>query len=448
MALNIISSENINFILVFLEGLLSFFSPCIIPLLPVYMSYLAGNAKEEIDGVVHYKRKTVFLHTVFFVLGISFAFFVLLMAFTAVGSFFSRYQNLFTRISGIIIIILGLYQLGVFDFNFLQKERRVNTKILDRKMNPFVAFIMGFTFSFAWTPCIGPMLSSVLILASTAKNTAIGVMLVATYTLGFTIPFLILGLFTTKILEFLNKKKNLLKYTIKIGGVVLVIIGIMTFTGWMNGVSSYLNSVTNDLISGIEENEEDEKPQDIVGNQGPAIGEEGTNIGETTSETVTEEETVAEEPTVIPAMDFTLTDQYGNDHILSDYKGKVVFLNFWATWCPPCRQEMPDIEKLYNEFNLNQDEVVFMGVAQPRTEANLNTREVSKEEVIDFLEENEYTFPTVFDETGEIYNNYFIQALPTTFFIDKEGNITGYYPGMMTESIMRSLIEDTINSTN
>ena len=89
-----------------------------------------------------------------------------------------------------------------------------------------------------------------------------------------------------------------------------------------------------------------------------------------------------------------------------------------------------------------------MGVAQPRTEANLNTREVSKEEVIDFLEENEYTFPTVFDETGEIYNNYFIQALPTTFFIDKEGNITGYYPGMMTESIMRSLIEDTINSTN
>ena len=87
MALNIISSENINFILVFLEGLLSFFSPCIIPLLPVYMSYLAGNAKEEIDGVVHYKRKTVFLHTVFFVLGISFAFFVLLMAFTAVGSF-------------------------------------------------------------------------------------------------------------------------------------------------------------------------------------------------------------------------------------------------------------------------------------------------------------------------------------------------------------------------
>ena len=303
MALNIISGENISIVLVFLEGLLSFFSPCIIPLLPVYMSYLAGNAKEEIDGVTHYKRKTVFLHTVFFVLGISFAFFVLLMAFSTVGNFFSKYQNLFTRIGGIIIVILGLYQLGVFDFKFLQRERRLNTSFLDKKMNPIIAFVMGFTFSFAWTPCIGPMLSSVLILASTAKSTVIGALLVLAYTLGFAIPFLILGLFTTKILEFLNKKKNLLRYTIKASGIIMIIIGIMTFTGWMNGVSGYLNSVTNDLISRNEDvNEENQEPEGDGSENVPQPGStdiENESLEETEAETETEEE----ESTVHPAIE-------------------------------------------------------------------------------------------------------------------------------------------------
>ena len=174
MIFNVISGGNASFVLVFIEGLISFFSPCIIPLLPVYMSYLAGNAKEEKDGTVHYKRKMVFLHTVFFVSGISIAFFALGMAFTALGGFFSRYQVIFTRIGGIIIIILGLFQLGIFELKFLQKERRLNTKIIEKKMNPLVAFVTGFTFSFAWTPCIGPMLSSVLIMASSAKDALVG----------------------------------------------------------------------------------------------------------------------------------------------------------------------------------------------------------------------------------------------------------------------------------
>lgn len=440
MFLNIFSGGNLSFILVFIEGLISFFSPCIIPLLPVYMSFLAGSAKAEKEGVIHYKRKTVFSNTVFFVMGISFAFFVLGMAFTALGSFFNKNQVLFTRIGGIIIIILGLFQLGVFDFRFLQKERRINLNLPERKMNPLIAFITGFTFSFAWTPCIGPMLSSVLILASSAKDGTIGNLLVIVYALGFTVPFLILGLFTTKILEFLNRKKKLLKYAIKAGGIILVIMGIMTFTGWMNGISGYLNSVTNDFMSGNEESEKDleegnSQPEDQVGDK------DGEQAG--TSETED-----SEDQTIAPSIDFTLKDQYGVEHTLSDYKGKVVFLNFWATWCPPCKLEMPDIEKLYKEFNTNQDEIVILGVALPRTDQNTNTRELDKDGVIDFLEENKYTFPTVFDETGEVLQSYFIRAFPTTFFIDKEGNIFGYYPGMMTESIMRSALEDTLKSTD
>jgi len=155
-----------------------------------------------------------------------------------------------------------------------------------------------------------------------------------------------------------------------------------------------------------------------------------------------------EKPEYPPAYDFTLTDQYGNTHTLSDYKGKVVFLNFWASWCGPCKKEMPDIEELYQKYNLNQDEVVFLGVANPKSKDYPHNSDEEKDEILKFLDENGYTFPTVFDETGEILMNYYITAFPTTFMINKEGNVMGYIPGMMTKDIMESVIEQTLESTN
>ena len=242
MPSGLFTTEHISFILVFLEGLLSFFSPCVIPLIPIYMSYLAGNAKQTSeDGTITYERKKVFFHTVFFVLGISTAFFILGMSFTTLGSFFKTNQLLFTRIGGILIILLGLIQVGFLDFKLFQKERKLNLKIADKKMNPMIAFLMGFTFSFAWTPCVGPALSSVLIMASGSGSSLVGNLLVVVYSFGFVIPFLLLGLFTTQALNFLKKHQKLLKYTVKAGGILLILIGIMTFTGWMNGISSYLN---------------------------------------------------------------------------------------------------------------------------------------------------------------------------------------------------------------
>ncbi len=430
---SILSTINISYFVVFFEGVLSFFSPCIIPLIPVYMSYLAGNTEDiNTKGEIIYNRKKVFFHTVFFVLGISFAFFILGLSFTAIGSFFQSKQLFFTRIAGIIIVLLGLHQLGFFELNFLNIERKFHLDVSKRKVNPLVAFIMGFTFSFAWTPCVGPALSSVLILSSTASSPIIGNMLVLLYSIGFIIPFLLLGLFTTQVLNFLRSHQKFLKYTVKTGGIILIIMGIMTFTGWLNGVSGYLNSLGSDNIT-----ENNNQQQEII--------EENSTPNEgTTNEPATEENTDAK---IIPAIDFVLTDQYGNTHTLSEYKGKVVFLNFWATWCPPCQKEMPDIEALYNEFNKNQGDVVFLGVASPRSEKNTNTRELEKDGVIAFLEENEYTFPVVFDETGEIYTKYNISALPTTFLIDKQGNIQGYAPGMLTKDIMKRVIEETLNSS-
>ncbi len=234
-------SVNISTLLVFIEGFVSFFSPCVLPLIPVYISYLAGNGRKvNNDGTVFYERKKVLINSLFFVLGISSIFFLLGLSFSALGIFFNRNKDLFSKIGGIIIIIMGLVQLDIIKLNFLKAEKRMHLNINTVKMNPLLAYIMGLTFSFAWTPCVGPALSSVLILASHAESTYASVLLVSVYTLGFVIPFIILGMFTAETLNFFKEKRNLVKYTIKIGGVILIIIGLMTLTGTFTAVSRVL----------------------------------------------------------------------------------------------------------------------------------------------------------------------------------------------------------------
>ena len=155
-----------------------------------------------------------------------------------------------------------------------------------------------------------------------------------------------------------------------------------------------------------------------------------------TSSNDKKEESTEEEEKKIPAPDFTLYDQYGNKHSLSDYKGKTIFLNFWATWCPPCKKEMPDIEEIYKEYNENKEDVIILGVASPDT-----PREGSKEEIVDFLEENGYTFPVVFGEKDSMLYKYSISSFPSTFIIDEEGYVKQYVRGAMSKDIMKKLIE-------
>lgn len=421
----IVSADNISFVLVFLEGILSFFSPCVLPLLPVYMSYLAGSAKKETGDSIIYDKKKMLGHTIFFILGISFAFFILGMSFTALGRFFINNKLLFTRISGILIILLGLFQMGVFTLTPLQKERKIHYNVSDKEINPLVAFLLGFTFSFAWTPCVGPALSSVLILASGAKTTAIGNLLVLIYAAGFVLPFIALGFFTTQLLSFFKKKQKLIQYTIKAGGILLILIGFITFTGFMNGISGYLNSAS--LPS-------DTSSQNSTADATTAPAKDNSSSDKNAGTT--------------SAIDFTLTDQNGNKHTLSDYKGKVVFINFYATWCPPCNNELPDIEKLYKDYGLNKKDVIFLGITNPKNDAHPNNSDEDKEYIKSFLTRKGYTFPTLFDETGDILGKYSITAFPTTFIIDKKGNVLGYVPGMMTKDIMENVIKQALETDN
>ena len=393
---------------VFFQGLLSFFSPCVLPLIPIYIGYLSGGTGQiGEDGRIHFKRSKVLFHTVFFVLGVSFAFFLLGLGFSAMGNFLKENQIWFARIGGVIVILFGLYQMGFLGKSyFLGKERRLPFKMDLLAMSPVTALVMGFTFSFAWTPCVGPALASVLLMTASAATKVTGFLYIAVYTAGFVLPFLAVGFFTTTLLEFFKNHMKVVHYTVKIGGILMIFMGILMLTGKMNAVSGALSSTETQ--------------------------EEAT---ETEPE---EEEEAAEEVKTIPAIDFTLKDQYGNTHTLSDYKGKTVFLNFWATWCSPCRAEMPDIQKLYEEFQ--QEDVVILGVAAP----NLG-REKSEEGIKGFLEENGYTYPVVMDTDAEAFQAYGINSFPTTFMIDKDGNVFGYIPGQLSEETMRDIIRQTVD---
>lgn len=433
---------------VFLQGLISFFSPCVLPLVPLYVSYLAGGARVvDKDGNSRYPRGKVLLNTLFFVIGVSFAFFLLGFGFTALGMFFKNNRIWFARISGIIMIVFGLYQLGVFGKSqAMSKEHRLPFRLDKWTMGPVPALLLGFTFSFAWTPCVGPTLGSVLLMAGSSGSTMRAVLLIGVYTLGFVLPFMAVGLFTGTVLDFFRKHQNVVKYTVKVGAALLILMGVMTLTGFMNGMTNYLSDFGGAGSNGpaIEESSQQETSEGT--GQGGEADPSGTRDtaedssgDESDKQGSSETQNETEEIPVIPAPDFTLKDQYGDEHTLSDYKGKTVFLNFWATWCPPCRGEMPEIQKLYEDYGSNEEDLIVLGVAGP----NMG-QEGDIDSIKDFLEENEYSFPVVMDEDGSLFYQYGISAFPTTFMIDKDGNVFGYVESALTGEIMESIVKQTM----
>ncbi|MEG1549089.1 MAG: cytochrome c biogenesis protein CcdA [Ruthenibacterium sp.] len=417
---------------VLLQGLFSFFSPCVLPLVPLYMGYLAGGAKDvDENGIIHYNRRRVLLNTLFFVIGISFAFFALGFGFTTLGRFLSGNRMVFARIGGILVILFGLYQVGFLNSRFLSTERRLPFRLDKLTMNPAVALLFGFTFSFAWTPCVGPALASVLLLASSASSSTLGYVLIGVYTLGFVIPFLLVGLFTGSLLNLFKKHQKIVAYTVKAGGILLIVMGIMMFTGWMNGVTGYLSGFTSG---------ESAPPQSASQN---TVQSAPSSVAAAVPDSAASSQSApAKEP--VPAPDFTLTDQNNVSHTLSDYRGKVVFLNFMATWCGPCKGEIPDIQSLYTEKGENAEDFVVLAVTNPKTADSPNGQDVTVDKVIEFAKNSGVTYPIAMDTTGDVFAAYGIRSFPTTFMIDVEGNVFGYVAGALTRETMDSIVEQTI----
>ena len=139
-----------------------------------------------------------------------------------------------------------------------------------------------------------------------------------------------------------------------------------------------------------------------------------------------------------------LYDQYGKKHSLEEYKGKVVVINFWATWCGYCVRELPEFEKVYKEFGSNKKDVVILGVAGPKTKENPNNVDVEKDKIISFLKKKNVTYPTLMDETGKSFDDYGVKYFPTTYVINKKGYLEGFVNGAISGEQLKNAINETL----
>ena len=214
-------------------GLISFLSPCVLPLIPGYISYISGSTLENL-----LKSKNVnLLPIILFTLGFSVVFIIFGASATFLGKILLKNSFPLRIIAGLIIIIFSLHILGVFNLNFLNYEKRLDA---EKSSNVFSSFLVGMAFAFGWTPCIGPILGSILILASTTESIYEGIMLLTFYSLGLAIPFILAGYAIQKFLLISKNIKQKMSIITKTGGALLFLTGILIITNQLQAIGFYL----------------------------------------------------------------------------------------------------------------------------------------------------------------------------------------------------------------
>ena len=217
---------NTTLSIAFLAGLVSFLSPCVLPLIPGYISYISGTS---FNKITEKKRNLIVVKTIFFTLGFSFVFIALGLTASLIGKFFLINSNIFRIVAGVIIIFFSLQIMEIINFKFMNKDIRIFTD----KYSNSLAFplLVGAAFGFGWTPCIGPILGSILALASIEENINKSILLLSFYSLGLAIPFIISGVLIDKFLFFSKNFRKYISIIIKGGGAILLLTGIAILTG-------------------------------------------------------------------------------------------------------------------------------------------------------------------------------------------------------------------------
>ena len=220
-----------------LAGVISFLSPCVLPIVPPYLAYMSGVSVTEMTGEAAARRRAT-VAALFFVMGLSTVFLILGFTASAFGAFFLQNQILFARVSGIVIIVFGLHFLGVFRIGFLDREARMDAG--DKGGSSFGAYILGLAFAFGWTPCIGPQLGAILSLAASEASVARGTVLLGVYAAGLGIPFLLAAMFITRAMGVMNRLKRHMHTIERVMGGLLLLVGIAMLTGAFTTFSWWL----------------------------------------------------------------------------------------------------------------------------------------------------------------------------------------------------------------
>jgi cytochrome c-type biogenesis protein len=523
----------VSYWLAFIAGLVSFLSPCVLPLVPAYIGYMGGRVTHTVaaqagGATVALRpsagaRFSTLLHGLAFVAGFTFVFVVFGLLTTAFirqigGSNIALVRDVIGRVGGLLIIFFGLHFMGVIPSlanRLLANTRLINSVLFSLGFAAVVVLlvlwafvdwliglpvaalivvwmflsgafstpqafwtktitamqralyadtrrqmvasgqqsysssaIMGVIFSAGWTPCIGPIYGSILTLAASGGDVGQAGSLLVAYSLGLGIPFLLTALLLDGAQGILRRLQRSLRTIELVSGSFLVLIGVLVASGQLQSLSQNFANQFADFSYNLEQcaeqvatgelslgqfvpcvNDELAEPVETAAASSVAAAVPGsiTGLAETVGETLSVGLDVGS-----LAPNFETTTETGDSLTLSDLRGKVLLLNFWATWCGPCRVEMPAFEQAYTARGDEGFTVVAVNV------------EESAEAIEGFRDEYGLTFPLALDEQGAVNRLYGVTSYPSTFVIDREGVIRARYFGPLSETDIAALVDGTL----
>jgi cytochrome c-type biogenesis protein len=232
-------NQEVSYAGAFIAGLLSFLSPCVLPLIPSYITYITGLSFNDLQAAhpTHLVRRKTFLHSLCFVLGFTAVFVLLGASATLIGAFLQQHTSAIRKIGGVLIFLFGFHVTGLVPFGLLLGEKRVT--VHHKPAGYAGSFLVGLVFAAGWTPCIGPILASILMVAATEEKVVYGVVLLLIYSLGLAIPFMLASLALHHFLIFFNRFKRFIRIFEIVTGVFLMLVGILIYSNWLSRLSGY-----------------------------------------------------------------------------------------------------------------------------------------------------------------------------------------------------------------
>ena len=394
---------NITIWVAFLAGLLSFLSPCVLPLVPGYVSLISGVSIDHLksgDDSRKNARRAVILNSIAFNIGLSMIFLSLGVLAGLLGKTITA-NPWFRIIGGIVIIGFGFQLMGLLKIGALYKDTRFFSQQKPRGM--LGSMTLGMAFAAGWTPCIGPILGGIIGLAATSGNWKTGLYLSCFYAAGLAVPFLLTGLAINQFMGFYAKFRKHLHKVEVVSGVMLISIGLLIATNKIAVINAWLSS----WLPNAE-----------------AVASKLENSG---AEKLPPVEKVEQAPEV------ELKNVAGASMRLSDLRGRVVLLNFWATWCVPCRTEIPELNAMHHELE-----------AQGFTVLGASWND-SVSQIQQFQQEIKVDYPIVLDSESVSDKFNGIQSFPTTFIIDREGRIRYKVLGQRNRATFEAAVKLLLN---
>jgi cytochrome c-type biogenesis protein len=382
--------------LAFGAGLLSFVSTCVLPLVPAYIAYMGNRAATGFDEPQQGQQLRVLVNALLFVAGFTTAFVALGASAGLIGADLRAVRPFLLRLAGVALVLIGLALLIFGRIPGLMRERRIDIAHRLPRV-PWASYVVGLAFAIGWTPCVGPILAAILIRAGDRGTAIDGAILLAAYSAGLGLPFLAAAAFSGVLTRALARVRGAFAAINAVAAIFLIAMGILIFSNRLTDLNSYFPFIglTTPFDSLVKSSNPSPSP--------------GTGFLKPGSR----------------APDFSLTDTEGRTVSLSTLKGKPVLVNFWATWCAPCREELPLITSAYRGHR----DQGFVVVA-------INFGNESAETVQKYWRDNSLEPPSALDPKGTASAAYGVtlksSGLPVSVFIARDGTVSKYFPFPLT----------------